>query len=101
MGPEIGGVLSSLRDCLRGTREQRGLTLERAAVLSGISKSHLSRLESGERQPSVASLLALAEAYGVPIGVLLGETQGDAPLALTPPDQPRYDSNGQIGRAHV
>lgn len=94
MGPEIGAVLSSLGDCLRATREERGLTLEQAAELSGISKSHLSRLESCERQPSVASLLALAEAYGVPVGVLFGETQGGTRLAVMPPDQARHSSNG-------
>ncbi len=94
MGPEIGAVLTSLGDSLRATRELRGLTLEQAAEFSGISKSHLSRLESSERQPSVASLLSLADAYGVPVGVLFGEPQGNAPLAVAPPDQPRYSSNG-------
>lgn len=94
MGPEIGSVLASLGDCLRATRELRGLTLEQAAELSGLSKSHLSRLESSERQPSVASLLALSDAYGVPVGVLFGEPQGQAPLAVSPPDQPRHTSNG-------
>ena len=94
MGQELGAVLSSLGDCLRATRERRGLTLEQAAALSALSKSHLSRLESCERQPSVATLLALADAYGVSVGVLLGETRGDAPLAVMPPDQPRHPSNG-------
>jgi len=94
MGPDISVVLSSLGDCLRATREERGLTLEQAATLSRISKSHLSRLESCERQPSIASLLALADAYGAPVGALLGETQGDAPLVLMPPNQPRHESNG-------
>jgi transcriptional regulator with XRE-family HTH domain len=94
MGPEAGSVLTSLGDCLRATRELRGLTLEQAAELSGISKSHLSRLESSEHQPSVASLLALSDAYGVPVGVLFGEAQGQAPLAVSPPDQPRHTSNG-------
>src|SRR5271154_6068865 len=80
--------------CLRATREHQGLTLERAAELSGISISHLSRLESSERQPSVASLLALSDAYGVPVGVLFGEPQGNAPIAVSPPDQPRHSSKG-------
>ncbi len=94
MGPEVGSALTSLGDCLRAARETRGLTLEQAAESSGISKSHLSRLESSERQPSVASLLALSDAYGVPVGVLFGEAQGNAPIAVAPPDQPRHTSNG-------
>ena len=93
MGPEIG-LAPPIGDCLRSAREERGLTLEQAAETSGISKSHLSRLESSERQPSVASLLALSDAYGVPVGVLFGEPEGNAPIAVSPPDQPRHTSKG-------
>lgn len=94
VGAEINSVLASLGDFLRATREERGLTLEQASELSGISKSHLSRLESCDRQPSVASLLALSDAYGVPVGALFGEAQGPAPLSVWAADQPRHDSNG-------
>lgn len=94
MAPGSSAVLSSIGDCLRATREELGLTLDQAAELSGLSKSHLSRLESSERQPSVASLLALSGAYGVTVGALFGEAQGPAPLAIAPPSQPRRESNG-------
>jgi len=75
-------------------REEQGLTLDQASELSGISTSHLSRLESSERQPSVASLLALSAAFGVPVGALFGETQGATPIGVSLPDQPRHESNG-------
>jgi quercetin dioxygenase-like cupin family protein/DNA-binding XRE family transcriptional regulator len=87
-------MLATVAECLRATREQLGLTLEQAAELSGISKSHLSRLESSERQPSVASLLALSAAFGVPVGAFFGESQGAAPLRISSPDDPRRESNG-------
>lgn len=90
----VGSLLTSIGDCLRAAREQQGLTLEQTAELSGISKSHLSRLESSERQPSVASLLALSTAFGVPVGALFGETQGATPLNVSSPDEPRRESNG-------
>jgi len=91
---EVGSTLSAIGECLRATREQQGLTLEQASDLSGISKSHLSRLESAERQPSVASLLALSAAYGVSVGTFFGETQGGAALKISRPDDPRRESNG-------
>jgi DNA-binding XRE family transcriptional regulator/mannose-6-phosphate isomerase-like protein (cupin superfamily) len=94
MAPATGSALTSIADCLRATREQQGLTLEQAAGLSGISKSHLSRLESGERQPSVASLLALSTAFRVPVGAFFGETQGAAPVTICLSDDPRRESNG-------
>jgi transcriptional regulator with XRE-family HTH domain len=81
-------------ECLRAIREQQGLSLEQAAERSGMSTSHLSRLESSERQPSVASLLALAAAFGVPVGALFGETQGSNLLTISEPDEPRRISNG-------
>lgn len=87
-------LLASIGDCLRAAREEQGLTLEQAAELSGISKSHLSRLESSERQPSVASLLSLSAAYRVPVGALFGETHAAPSLAISLPDQPRRQSNG-------
>lgn len=94
MGLAIESVLAGIGDCLRARREEQGLTLEQAAEMSGISKSHLSRLESCERQPSVASLLTLSGAYGVPVGAFFGETQGAAPMTIAPPAQPRRESNG-------
>ena len=89
-----GSLLTSIGDALRAIREQRGLTLDQASELSGISTSHLSRLESSERQPSVASLLALSAAFGVPVGNFFGETHGTTPLGLSLPDEPRHESNG-------
>jgi transcriptional regulator with XRE-family HTH domain len=87
--------MTSIGECLRATREQQGLTLEQAAELSGLSKSHLSRLESSERQPSVAALLALSSAFGVSVGALFGETQGGAaPLHISKEDELRRESNG-------
>ncbi|MBV8462285.1 MAG: helix-turn-helix domain-containing protein [Acidimicrobiales bacterium] len=90
----VGTGVNAIGDTLRAIREQQGLTLEQASAVSGLSKSHLSRLESSERQPSVASLLALATAFGVPVGTFFGETEQRAPLTISPPDQVRRDSNG-------
>jgi transcriptional regulator with XRE-family HTH domain len=92
--PAPGLLLTSIGDSLRAMREEQGLTLEQASELSGISTSHLSRLESSERQPSVASLLALSAAFGVPVGALFGETQGATPIGVSLPDEPRHESNG-------
>ncbi len=87
-------ALTSIGECLRAIREQQSLTLEQAATLSGISMSHLSRLESSERQPSVASLLALSSAFGVPVGALFGESEGATSLIISEPGEPRRESNG-------
>lgn len=62
---------------LRELRRESGLTLEAAAARVGLSPAHLSRLETGQRQPSLPMLLALARAYGTTVSQLLGETPVD------------------------
>ena len=62
---------------LRSLRRRAGLTLEAAARAAGLSPAHLSRLETGQRQPSLPMLLALARVYGTTVSDLLGETVAD------------------------
>ncbi|WP_328917628.1 MULTISPECIES: helix-turn-helix domain-containing protein [unclassified Streptomyces] len=62
---------------LRDRRRAGGLTLESAARRLGLSAAHLSRLESGLRQPSLPVLLGLARLYGTTVSDLLGETAAE------------------------
>jgi transcriptional regulator with XRE-family HTH domain len=94
MAPAAGALLVSVGERLRAARERIGLTLEQAAELSGLSKAHLSRLESAERQPSIAALLSLSEALRTPVSVLLGENQDSSPLAISTEGAPRHESKG-------
>ena len=86
--------VSALGDRLRSAREARGLTLDQLSASTGISKAHLSRLESGARQPSVGILVELAGALGTRVGTLLGEDADGAPLATFTPDAPRHTAAG-------
>jgi transcriptional regulator with XRE-family HTH domain len=70
---------------LRRVREQRGLTLTDAANRTGISKSTLSRLENGQRRPSLELLLPLTQTYRVPLDDLVGAPEvGDPRIRLKP-----------------
>lgn len=62
---------------LRALRRRAALTLEAAARSAGLSPAHLSRLETGQRQPSLPMLLALARIYGTTVSELLGESVAD------------------------
>ena len=76
MNPPEGGVADELPGVaprLRDLRRSRGLTLESAAQRAGLSPAHLSRLETGRRQPSLPMLLGLARIYGTTVSELLGE----------------------------
>jgi transcriptional regulator with XRE-family HTH domain len=80
-----GTVLSSISERFRAARERAGYTLDELATLTGLSKAHLSRLESAERQPSIAALLTISTALHIPVGRLLGgddEDETTTPLAI-------------------
>ncbi|KUL35345.1 XRE family transcriptional regulator [Streptomyces sp. NRRL F-4489] len=66
--------LTTVAPRLRELRRRSRLTLETAARRVGLSPAHLSRLETGQRQPSLPMLLALARTYGTTVSDLLGET---------------------------
>lgn len=81
----IAAAIDLVGPRLRRVREQRGLTLTEAADRTGISKSTLSRLETGQRRPSLELLLPLAQVYRVPIDDLVGAPEvGDPRIRLKP-----------------
>ena len=70
---------------LKQLRSQRGVTLASLSETTGISKSTLSRLETGQRRPSLELLLPLAQAYRVPLDDLVGAPEvGDPRIRLKP-----------------
>jgi transcriptional regulator with XRE-family HTH domain len=79
----VAATLDQLGPRLRRVREQRGTTLSEVAEQTGISKSTLSRLENGQRRPSLELLLPLAAAYRVPLDDLVGAPEiGDPRIRL-------------------
>ncbi|MGW2339141.1 helix-turn-helix domain-containing protein [Streptomyces sp. NPDC001661] len=70
--PADDDVLDAVGPRLRALRRDRGITLAGLAATTGVSESTLSRLESGQRRPSLELLLPLARIYGVPLDDLVG-----------------------------
>ncbi len=82
---EIAAALTQVGPRLKRLRAQRGVTLTAIAEATGISKSTLSRLETGHRKPSLELLLPLAQAYRIPLDDLVGAPEvGDPRLHLKP-----------------
>jgi transcriptional regulator with XRE-family HTH domain len=81
----IAAALAEVGPRLRRIRTGRGVTLTALAEATGISKSTLSRLESGQRRPSLELLLPIAQAHRVPLDELVGAPEvGDPRVRLTP-----------------
>lgn len=81
---DIDTVLGGVGPRLRGLRRTRAMTLADLAEVTGTSQATLSRLESGERRPSVELLLRLARIYRLTLDELV-----DAPDTGDPRIHPR------------
>ncbi|MDF1605073.1 XRE family transcriptional regulator [Nocardioides sp. YIM 152315] len=79
---------------LRALRQERGVTLRDLADETGISVSTLSRLESGQRRPTLEQLLPLARAHRVSLDELV-----DAPATGDPRVQLR--TSRRHGRTYL
>jgi transcriptional regulator with XRE-family HTH domain len=77
-------VLAGVGPRLRALRVQREVTLAGLSATTGISVSTLSRLESGQRRPTLELLLPLARAHQVPLDELV-----DAPATGDPRVHPK------------
>jgi transcriptional regulator with XRE-family HTH domain len=85
MSDDLDSVLDAVGPRLRALRQQQGVTLADLATTTGISVSTLSRLESGQRRPTLELLLPLARAYAVPLDELVGAPPiGDPRVHLRP-----------------
>lgn len=81
----IAQALTEVGPRLKQLRTERGITLSGLSQATGISKSTLSRLESGQRRPSLELLLPIAQAHQVPLDELVGAPEvGDPRVRLTP-----------------
>lgn len=82
--PDHHEVAVAISERVVARREELGLTQAQVAALAGIAPSAYAGYESGVRVPHTRYVMALAEALGMPVCVLLlgapckgGETHDD------------------------
>jgi transcriptional regulator with XRE-family HTH domain len=73
-GPGVVEEVSSgrLGERIRALRRERGLTLEGLAGRSGVSRAMISKLERGEKNPTLVVAAKVAEGLGVSLSQLVG-----------------------------
>ena len=74
--PARDDATAAVAQRIRSLRTERGLSLSGLAAAAGIGKGSLSEIEQGARNPTLATLYALAGALRVPLAVLLAERVG-------------------------
>lgn len=82
---EIAAALDHVGARLKRIRTRRHMTLADVARVADISTSTMSRLENGQRRPTLELLLALSHVYRVPLDDLVAAPdEGDPRLSLKP-----------------
>lgn len=82
---DIAAALDQVGARLKRLRTQRRMTLTVVANATGISKSTMSRLETGQRRPTLELLLALSHVYRVPLDDLVGAPGASDPRIQVKP----------------
>ncbi|MES1172213.1 MAG: XRE family transcriptional regulator [Bacteroidota bacterium] len=77
---DIGPVVGTN---LRRLRSKRGLSLERLARKSSVSRAMLSQIELGQSAPTITTLWKIARALGVTFSAIVAHHDQDTPRVLT------------------
>lgn len=79
---------------LRALRGERGWTLDDLAARTSLSAPYLSRVEAGERQPSLAVLLRISQAHGVALSALFEQPMPVTRIVVREEETPMQHGNG-------
>ena len=87
--------LASFGSALRELRQNRGWSLQDLASRSGLSKTFLSRLETGDRQASIAAVLTLARVFDVSLASMFeGQVAVEPCLIVRAAEATSQSANG-------
>lgn len=86
---------------LRRLRVRRGLSLERLAQLSHVSRAMLSQIELHQSTPTINVVWRIASALGVPISALISARDGGSTAVLRASDSKILSSSGGAFRSRA
>ncbi|MFX3649669.1 MAG: helix-turn-helix domain-containing protein [Paenibacillus sp.] len=81
---------------LKQLREQRKLSLDKVAEMSGISKTMLGQIERGESNPSIATVWKIANGLKISFTALIHEPKSDTTVVTGDDIQVLMEDEGRI-----
>ena len=91
-------VSQAFGDCVRAMREQAGLTLEQVSKLSGVSRAMVSKVERGEKSPTIGIAKRIAHALDTSLSALMGDERASRrAFALVRKDQRQVFRDAESG----
>ncbi len=85
--PPDDGLSRAFGARVRALREQAGITLEALSGQSGVSRAMLSKVERGEKSPTIGVAKRIAQALGASLSYLMGGQDERQPVALVRREQ--------------
>jgi len=79
---------------LKKVRKSRGLTIDSLSLNSGVSKSMISEIERGIRNPSISILWNIANGLKTPLNLFLKEDNLNSPMVYKMGDHSSIEGNG-------
>jgi transcriptional regulator with XRE-family HTH domain len=76
------GNVEAIAERIRSIRKRKHVSLQTLAAKAGLDKGYLSRIERGEKAPSVATLLNIAAALDLQVAQLFGAKTPDEAVTL-------------------
>ncbi|KAA8880656.1 cupin domain-containing protein [Nocardia colli] len=89
-------MLTDMGSRVRVLRKERGLTTERLAELAGVSAGLISQLERGIGNPAFTTLVQLAHALQLPVGLLISPFESKD-VVVRKAERRRIDGHGVRG----
>lgn len=82
-------------DNLKRLREEKKLSLDNVAKLSGVSKSMLGQVERGEVNPTISTVWKIANGLKVSFTTLMSRPEADTELVYRDEIQPLIENDGK------
>jgi len=95
-GVIMNSLLINIGSTLKKTRTEKGLTLEAASNLTGVSKAMLGQIERAESTPTVSTLWKIATGLKIPFSELLNDNYNEDSALLIDNVDPVYESEGKM-----
>lgn len=97
----MSDISKNLGESLEYLRKARGLTQDQLAKISGIPRTTLSHIESGEGNPSLTTLSKLALALGVPYEELLSAPRSSCILMRSHELKKHQRAQGKVNKVEL
>ncbi|KGX23960.1 helix-turn-helix domain-containing protein [Burkholderia pseudomallei] len=81
------GYLVALGQAIRTLRKELGLSQEMLAHAAQIDRSHMGKIERGERNVTILNIVRICAALGCSASQLMSHAEGALPLATHPKDR--------------